>query len=90
MVCEYSRAYPLSSANHQSPQERLDAPMAVGTRATSSARTVSAMGSMMCGRLSSCNTLLERLAQHLQDGATEFRKFIETQNTMVRPRHVAR
>jgi hypothetical protein len=33
------------------------------------------------------NTLLQRLAQHLQDVAAELRQLIEKQNTVVRQRH---
>jgi hypothetical protein len=39
--------------------------------------------------LYSCDTRLERLAQDLQDMAAGLRQFIETQNTIVRERHVA-
>jgi hypothetical protein len=37
-----------------------------------------------------CDTLLERLAQDLQDVAAELRQFIEKENAMMRQRHLPR
>jgi hypothetical protein len=42
----------------------------------------------MCGRLYSCETLLEGLAQHLQDMSAELRQFIQKEDPMVRQRHL--
>jgi hypothetical protein len=83
MLRQYSSARPLSSENHQASQERSDAPVAAGTRATSPARTASAVGSMTCGRLYSCETLFQRLAQDLQDVTAELRQFIQKENAVV-------
>jgi hypothetical protein len=44
----------------------------------------------MCGRLYWCDALLERLAQDLQDVATELWQLIEKQHAMVRQRHLTR
>jgi hypothetical protein len=40
--------------------------------------------------LYSCDALLERLAQHLQDVVPELRQFIQKENTVVRQRYIAR
>jgi hypothetical protein len=40
------------------------------------------------GRTSSCDTLLKRLAQHLQDVPTELRQLIQKEHPMVRQRHL--
>jgi hypothetical protein len=42
----------------------------------------------MCGRLYSCETLLQRLTQHLQDMSAELRQFIQKEDPMVRQRHL--
>jgi hypothetical protein len=44
---------------------------------------------MTCQRLYAYDTLLERLAQDLQDVATELRQFIQKEHLMVRQRHLA-
>jgi hypothetical protein len=44
---------------------------------------------MTCRRLYAYDTLLERLAQDLQDVASELRQFIRKEHLMVRQRHVA-
>jgi hypothetical protein len=54
------------------------------------ANAAKALRSGTCVRLYLENTLLERLAQDLQHVTAELRELIQTQNTMVRPRHVAR
>jgi hypothetical protein len=46
-------------------------------------------GFMTCGRLYVYETLLERLAQDLQDVAAELRLLIQKENPVVRQRHVA-
>jgi hypothetical protein len=84
MVCQYSREHPLSSENHQSSQERSDEPVAVGTRATSSARTATAVRVMTCGRLYAEDTLLERLAHDLEDVAAARRQLIQQEHAAVR------
>jgi hypothetical protein len=61
-------------------------PNAVFTCAT---RVANATRAATCGRLYSCDALLEGLAQHLQDMAAEFREFIQKENPMVCQRHVA-
>jgi hypothetical protein len=45
---------------------------------------------MTCGRLYVYDTLLERLAQDLQDVAAELRERIQAEHAMMRQRHVAR
>jgi hypothetical protein len=45
---------------------------------------------MTCGRLYSCDTLLERLAQYLQDVETELRQLVQEQHTVVHQRHLTR
>jgi hypothetical protein len=84
MVCQYSREHPLSSENHQSSQERSDEPVAVGTRATSSARTATAVRVMPCGRLYAEDTLLERLAHDLEHVAFELGQLIQEEPPVVR------
>jgi hypothetical protein len=45
---------------------------------------------MTRARLYSCETILERLPQDLQDMAPELRQFIQKEHVMVRQRHVPR
>ena len=45
---------------------------------------------MTPARWYSCETLLERLAQDLQDVAAELRPFIQKEHAVVRQRHLAR
>jgi hypothetical protein len=54
------------------------------------AKAAKALRSKTCGRLFLNDTLLERLAQHLEDVATELRPFIQKGNPMVCQRHVTR
>jgi hypothetical protein len=44
--------------------------------------------SRTCGRFYSCDTLLEGLAQDLQDVASELRQFIQKEHAMVRQGHL--
>jgi hypothetical protein len=44
----------------------------------------------MHARLYACDAVLEGLAQHLQDVASELREFIQEENAMVRQRHFPR
>jgi hypothetical protein len=46
--------------------------------------------SMTRGRLYSCDALLERLAQDLEDLAAELGQFIQEEHPVVGPRHLAR
>jgi hypothetical protein len=48
------------------------------------------MRSITCGRLSSCDTLLERLAQPFEAMPLELRQFIQRENAVVRQGHLAR
>jgi hypothetical protein len=43
---------------------------------------------MTCGRLYFCETLLEGLAQHLQDMAAALRQLIQQEHAVVRQRHL--
>jgi RecJ-like exonuclease len=45
---------------------------------------------MTLARLYVRDTILERLAQHLQDVAAELRQFIQKEHAVVRRRHLAR
>ena len=63
------------------------APLAVRSL---SAKVAKALGFRRLWRLYSEKTLLEGLAQYLQDVAAEFRPFIEQEHPVVRQRHVAR
>src|SRR5262245_47581924 len=45
---------------------------------------------MTCGRLYSCDTILKRLAPHLQDVAAELWSCIQQEHPIVRPRDFAR
>jgi hypothetical protein len=45
---------------------------------------------MTCGRLYSCDTLLERLAQDLEHMTAKLRQFIQEEDAIVSQRHVAR
>jgi hypothetical protein len=55
----------------------------------SAAKTDRATRSGTRGRWYSCNTIFQRLAQHLQDVATARRQFIQQEHAVVGPRHVA-
>ena len=48
-----------------------------------------ALRSRTCGRLYSCDTLLERLAQDFQHVAPALREFIQNEHPVVRQRHLA-
>jgi hypothetical protein len=74
----------------QSSQDRSDEPVAVCTRAMSSARPASAVRSTTCGRLSLENTLLERLAQDLEDMAAALGPCIQAAHAVVGQRRLAR
>jgi hypothetical protein len=56
---------------------------------TSPASAVRAARSRTCGRLYSCYTLLERLAQDLKDLAVELGQFIQEEHAIVGQRHLA-
>jgi hypothetical protein len=60
------------------------------TAITRRAKSATALKFSTCGRLYVCDTLLEGLAQHLQDVAAELRPFIEEEHPMVRQRHFSR
>ena len=45
---------------------------------------------MTCGRLYSCDAILERLAQDLEHLTAKLRQFIQEEDAVVRQRHVAR
>jgi hypothetical protein len=65
-------------------------PVAVCTRAASSARTASPVRSRTCGRLYAGDAVLERLAQDLEDLAAELGQFIQEVHAVVGQRHLAR
>src|SRR5262245_52000177 len=54
------------------------------------AHSTRVLRSRTCGRLYAYDALLERLAQDLQDVATELRQLIEKEHPVIRERHVAR
>ena len=54
------------------------------------ARATNAVMSSTHAKLYSCDTLLQRLAQDLEDMPPELRPFIDEENAVVRPRHLAR
>jgi hypothetical protein len=61
-----------------------------GDRCVCVARATSAVRSRTCGRLYSYETLLKRLAQGLEDVAPKLGPFIQEEDAVVGPRHLAR
>ena len=53
------------------------------------ANSAKSLKSRTCGRLYSCDTLIEGLAQDLQDVAAELRQLIQEEYPVVRQRHLA-
>jgi hypothetical protein len=54
------------------------------------ANSAKALRSRTCGRLYSCDTLLERLAEHCEDVPPALGAFVQEEHPMVRQRHLAR
>jgi hypothetical protein len=88
--CLYCLYGALSSERHHSPRGAACEPLAGCTRAMPSDRTTSAARSIMCGRLSRYDALLERLPHHLQYRASALGPCIQKEHAIVGQRHVAR
>ena len=60
------------------------------TAMTWRAKSARALRFRTCGRLYSCETILQRLAQDLEDMPPELRQFIQEEHAVVCQRHLAR